>query len=138
MGSSFDGFGGGGGFTGGGGFFSGVPTFFILFFVVIAGVVLFQVLRGVGEWSRNNGMPVLTAHARIVSKRNKFSHSSDPDGPGPMTSSTSTSYYITYQLDSGERMEFAVRGREFGLLAEGDEGDLTYQGTRYHGFRRYT
>ena len=33
-------------------------------------------------------------------------------------------------------MEFAIRGTEYGLLAEGDRGKLTFQGTRYLGFQR--
>ncbi len=33
-------------------------------------------------------------------------------------------------------MEFHVRGEEFGLLAEGDTGKVTFQGTRYLGFTR--
>lgn len=134
----FNGFGDNGGIGGFGGFmFSAVPMFILAVFVIIVGTIIFRLVRGVGEWSRNNGLPVLTVRARIVSKRSKVSHSSDPDGAGPMTSSTRTSYYVTYQLDSGDRMEFAVRGQEYGLLAEGDVGDLTFQGTRYHGFRRY-
>ncbi|WP_438434535.1 DUF2500 domain-containing protein [Gorillibacterium sp. sgz500922] len=125
------------GSTGGEWLFRGMPAFIVIIFVVIIGTILFAVIRGVGEWSRNNSMPVRTEHARLVSKRTNVSHSMDPDGTGPMTSSTSTSYYVTYQIGSGERMEFAVRGNEYGMLAQGDEGELTYQGTRYHGFRRY-
>lgn len=33
-------------------------------------------------------------------------------------------------------MEFAMDGAEYGLLAEGDRGRLTFQGTRYLGFER--
>ena len=33
-------------------------------------------------------------------------------------------------------MELAVTGEEYGLLAEGDEGSLSFQGTRYKGFER--
>ena len=50
--------------------------------------------------------------------------------------STSTSYYATFQFDSGDRLELPVSGPEYGLLAEGDTGDLTFQGTRYLGFDR--
>ena len=50
--------------------------------------------------------------------------------------STSTSYYVTFQVESGDRMELSVRGKEYGLLAEGDYGRLTFQGTRYLGFQR--
>lgn len=51
---------------------------------------------------------------------------------------TFTSYYVTFQVESGDRMEFAVSGMEYGLLAEGDTGDLTFQGTRYLNFQRAT
>lgn len=50
--------------------------------------------------------------------------------------SSSTTYYVTFQVDSGDRMEFSVSGQEYGLLAEGDRGKLTFQGTRYLGFER--
>ena len=43
---------------------------------------------------------------------------------------------MTFQVDSGDRMEFSVSGQEYGLLAEGDRGKLTFQGTRYLGFER--
>jgi hypothetical protein len=33
-------------------------------------------------------------------------------------------------------MEFGVRDTEYGMLAEGDTGKLTFQGTRYLGFER--
>ena len=45
-------------------------------------------------------------------------------------------YYVTFQVESGDRMELSVRGKEYGLLAEGDYGRLTFQGTRYLGFQR--
>ena len=49
---------------------------------------------------------------------------------------SSTSYYATFQVESGDRMELLLNGREYGLLAEGDRGWLTFQGTRYLGFER--
>ena len=33
-------------------------------------------------------------------------------------------------------MELHVNGREYGMLDEGDFGELTFQGTRYLGFAR--
>ena len=51
-------------------------------------------------------------------------------------STTSTSYYATFQVESGDRMELSMTGTEYGLLAEGDRGKLTFQGTRYLGFER--
>ena len=48
----------------------------------------------------------------------------------------STWYYATFEAESGDRMAFAVSGREYGLLAEGDKGRLTFQGTRFLGFEQ--
>ena len=33
-------------------------------------------------------------------------------------------------------MELSLSGREYGLLAQGDVGRLTFQGSRYHRFER--
>ena len=49
---------------------------------------------------------------------------------------TDTSYYVTFQVESGDRMELSVTGSEYGMLVEGDEGKLSFQGTRYLGFER--
>ena len=48
----------------------------------------------------------------------------------------STWYYATFQVESGDRMEFSVTGIEYGMLAEGDTGKLSFQGTRYLSFER--
>ena len=50
--------------------------------------------------------------------------------------SSRTDYYTTFQVESGDRMEFEVSDMEYGMLAEGDSGELTFQGTRYLNFRR--
>ena len=49
---------------------------------------------------------------------------------------TFTSYYVTFQVESGDRMEFEISDMEYGMLAEGDSGELTFQGTRYLNFQR--
>lgn len=47
-----------------------------------------------------------------------------------------TTYYVTFQVESGDRMELCLSGEEYGMLVEGDRGNLTFQGTRYVGFER--
>lgn len=101
---------------------------FILFFCFTAGIVIFAIVIGVCKWNKNNNSPRLTVDATVVSKRFKVSHHDD--------SYSSTKYYVTFQVASGDRMEFRVRGREQGVLVEGDYGKLTFQGTRYLGFQR--
>ena len=47
-----------------------------------------------------------------------------------------TRYFVTFEFESGDRLELKVDGSEYGLLAEGDCGMLSFQGTRYLGFVR--
>lgn len=108
--------------------FSIVP----LIVVVVLGLILFQATKSFAEWSNNNSLPVQTVPARVVAKRAATNGSVSANSGG----SVSTTYYATFELDSGHRLEFPQDGKGYGLLVEGDVGDLTYQGTRYHGFRR--
>ena len=55
---------------------------------------------------------------------------------GIPSQSTFTTYFSTFEFESGDRVEFRLSGREFGILAEGDSGTLTFQGTRYIDFAR--
>lgn len=109
--------------------FAVVPLFIGVVFVLVIGTFVFAAIRGIGQWSYNNAQPVLTSPAKVVTKRtNVWGGSGD--------SSANTSYYVTFELPTGERREVGVNGRDYGQLAEGDEGDFTYQGTRYKGFLR--
>ena len=116
-----------------GGFFNMFPVFFGLAFFLVFGIIIVNLIRGIGEWSKNNHSPRLTVDATVVAKRGHVSHHHHNTGSH---STTSTSYYVTFQVESGDRMEFHVSGTEFGMLAEGDAGKLTFQGTRYLGFER--
>lgn len=117
------------------GFFDIIEFIFPLFFIMILSVFVFVFFKGMKEWSNNNKQPVLSVVAKIVAKRNHTSRSTS-NHDGHHHHSTSTSYYITFEVESGDRMEFSVSGQEFGLLVEGDIGKLTFQGTRYHKFER--
>lgn len=100
----------------------------VIFIGVIA-IFAVVIVRGVSEWGKNNASPVLTVEARIVSKRQMHSHHNG-------NTMGSTSYYVTFEVESGDRMELLTNGKEYGMLAEGDQGKLTFQGTRYKGFER--
>ena len=90
-------------------------------------------VRGIREWNHNNHSPVLTVPAKVVAKREHRSHNA---AAGDNIVHTSTSYYATFEVESGDRMELSLSGREYGLLAQGDVGKLTFQGSRYHRFER--
>ena len=110
--------------------FSIVPIFILIVFIII----LISFFKAIKEWNFNNQSPKLTVPALVVTKRSSVSH--HHHGNDNMHSSHSTTYYVTFQFDSGDRSEFTVNGREFGMLAEGDTGLLTFQGTRYLSFER--
>lgn len=53
-----------------------------------------------------------------------------------MMSSSHTTYYVTFEVESGDRIELVVPSHEYGFMVEGDQGKLTLQGTRYISFDR--
>ena len=121
------------------GFGFGFDLFGIMFtlaFMLIFGMILFTIFSGIRQWNRNNHSPRLTVPATVVSKRANTSHHHHHGTDHMHHSSTSTSYYVTFQVESGDRMELHLAGHEYGLLVEGDRGMLTFQGTRYLGFER--
>ncbi|MBB6732912.1 DUF2500 domain-containing protein [Cohnella sp. CBP 2801] len=108
---------------------------FPIVFIIVLGLIVFRAVRGVGEWSRNNRSPELSVRTRVVSKRTEVSHHHHNTNDS-FHSHSDTAYYATFEVESGDRMELKISGREFGMLAEGDIGKLTFQGTRYLGFER--
>ncbi len=60
----------------------------------------------------------------------------DATGMHGYTTTTNTTYYICFQFETGDRLELRVSGREYGMIAEGDRGKLTFQGSRYLDFER--
>lgn len=106
---------------------------FMIVFFIIAGTFLFMIINGISKWHRNNQSPRLTVKAKVVSKR--MDVSSHLHGDNTMAHST-TFYYVTFEVKSGDRLELALKGNDYGMLAENDVGELTFQGTRYISFVR--
>ncbi len=116
------------------GFMSAFGTIFIVavFIILIAGIT-FGIVSSIKQQRYNNSQPILNVEAKIVTKRSDVSSSiSNEDN----FHSTSTTYYITFEVESGSRIEFQVNGQIYGSCAEGDIGKLTFQGTKYIGFER--
>ena len=115
------------------------PIFFFLMFAFVFVMIIYTAVKGFREKRENDASPVLEVAATVVTKRADTSRTAHQNMAGeiPTTSFTShTTYYATFQVKSGDRMEFTVSGAEYGQLAEGDSGVLTFQGTRYVGFTR--
>ena len=110
------------------GFGFGFSVFPIMFFVVFALVVFIigmTLAQNIKKNRENNNSPRVTSEADIVTKRTHVwgDHSH-------------TDYYVTFQFESGDRLELEVPHNQFGYLVEGDHGRLTFQGTRFVSFER--
>ncbi|AMV37893.1 DUF2500 domain-containing protein [Planctomyces sp. SH-PL62] len=111
-----------------------VSVFLAVGFLAVFATLAVQAASGIAEWSRNNALTVQESPARVLAKRTEMRGGGPRHGHG--RGRVRTYYYVAFDLRSGERQEFEVPGPEYGVLVEGDEGTLTHQGTRYHGFRR--
>lgn len=131
------------------GFLKGAPVLFVVCFLGIAlaifGVFCFMLVSGIAQWHKNNNSPVLTVGATVVTKRMDMGRGSYSHPRGHCHGhghhhlhhhSPSSYYYVTFEMENGDRIELGVSGKEYGLLAERDTGRLTFQGTRYKGFER--
>ena len=100
---------------------------FSLPFVMFLVVFVLILVKGVGQWNRNNHSPRLTVSATVVAKRTHVRHHDD---------GSVTHYYATFQFESGDRLELHIPRNQIGYLVEGDRGELSFQGTRFLGFER--
>ena len=121
--------------------FSVLSILFPLVFLFVMGMFVFTLVANIRTWNKNNHSPRLAVPATVVTKRTEVSHfqhanAGDATGAHGYHTSTSTSYYVTFQVESGDRMELQVNGSEYGMLVEGDTGTVRFQGTRYLGFAR--
>ena len=107
--------------------------FFLIFGMAFC-MIFVTFIKGVGQWNKNNHSPKLTVPVTVVAKRTNVSRHTHA-GEHHHTS-TSTSYYVTFQVESGDRMELKMSGSSYGLIVEGDKGMLTFQGTRFLKFDR--
>ena len=109
------------------------PPVHVILMIVMPVVLVFSlavliIAKRVEISLKNSRSPVAAAAASAVSKRQSVS--------GGYNTGGYTSYFVTFEFDSGERAELSVSGEEFGMIAEGDRGTLTYQGTKFISFER--
>ena len=121
--------------------FSIVETLFPLVFLLMFGFALYTLISSIAaraqEKRKNDASPRLTVPASVVTKRAQVGtthhHNAATNTGGTYYN---TKYFATFQFESGERLELSVSPGEYGMLVEGDRGQLSFQGTRYLGFAR--
>ncbi len=104
------------------------PIVFGIIVVIVIGGILLTFIRGVSRWSKNNNSPQLTVFAKVVAKRAAVR--------GGGETRAYNDYFVTFEVESGDRMELEVKDIDYGMLVEGDKGELSFQGTRYLSFAR--
>lgn len=109
------------------------PIIFFMMFLLVFGMIIATTFRGISQWNKNNHSPRLTVDAQLVAKRTEVSRYRKA---GSNIHRTSTTYFATFQVESGDRFELQVEGPDYGLMVEGDRGKLTFQGTRFLEFHR--
>lgn len=109
---------------------------FTLVFVLVIGLFIYAVVQAILRKQENDASPRLTVLARVVSRRQEVTHHARNMNDGVYHTSSTTRYFVTFQVESGDRMELELDGSDFGMLAEGDEGRLSFQGTRFLDFQR--
>lgn len=112
-----------------------VPLFIGLIFIIVIGSILVSIFKGIGTWKKNEQSPRLSVPATIVSRRTHVSRRGGDLNDNHISTTYST-YFVTFEFESGDRSEFKISGKEYGLLAEGDYGILTFQRTRFLNFNR--
>lgn len=92
-------------------------------------MILKGIYHSVAEKRYNDSQPVQTKDAKISGKRTELS--------GGGKHRVSTSYFATFEFaENQRRLELEIDSEDFGLMAEGDSGKLTFQGRRYLQFER--
>lgn len=109
---------------------------FAIVFVAVIAIFIVVLVRSLMRWNKNNNSPRLTVEATIVAKRPEMMHYHGGNDALDRHHTYRTVYYVTFQVESGDRLELEVDGQEYGILVEGDVGSVTFQGTRYLGFQR--
>lgn len=115
------------------------PILFILVFCLVIGTFIYVIANGVKEKRANDAAPVLTVEAVVKTKRMDSYYSSpsyDADGHMTRSGTHHTTYYATFEVESGDRIELEVSDYDYGQLAEGDRGKLTFQRKRFLRFDR--
>ena len=115
------------------GFFGAFPVIFIIFFAIVLTIIFISVIRNISNYRKNASSPILTQRAKVVSKRSEVFHHTNGTNNMP---TSSTRYYATFETEAGQRFELVMSGTEYGLIAEGDYGEVTFQGEWFKKFDR--
>ncbi len=102
--------------------------FFIVVFVLVIGSFVVTLGKSARRHKKDDASPRLSVAARVISRREEYHSRRDMRGW--------TQYFVTFEVESGDRMELEMECEQYGMIVEGDQGRLTFQGTRFISFER--
>ena len=87
-----------------------------LIFLIVIAIAVVYIVRAIRQWHKNNRSPRLTVTATVVGKRMEVSTTNHPvagdiSGAHGYSTTSSTAYYVTFEVQSGDRMELRVGGK---------------------------
>ena len=97
--------------------------------------------RCIFEWTINKCSAMESVDAFVVAKQQgmiqqQIPNAGDATGGHGFTLQEQPWYKITFRMTDSTEKEFNVDNQSFRELKEGEKGILTYQGTRYLGFKK--
>ncbi len=95
-------------------------------------------LRGLYIWNKNNHSPRVTEEAEVYTKRQDFSTFTHRDRNVHFGSCRTirVRYFVVFQTQNSGAVKLKVSSDDFDMLREGEKGMLTFQGTRFLGFKK--
>ena len=101
------------------------PILFLAMFGLVFGMIVSTLIKNAKNDRKNDASPRLASEATVVTKRTHV-----------RGDHAHTTYFATFQFESGDRLELEIPRDKFGYLVEGDTGKLHFQGTRFLDFQR--
>ena len=106
----------------------------VCLFLICFCLSLYGISKGLVTWLSNNSAPVQTVPAVVVRMKKTANTTVMTNADGSSMIMPDTVYSVWFRTEDGIEREFHVRAREYRSFREGMRGELTYQGTRWHGF----
>jgi hypothetical protein len=97
-------------------------------FIIVIGTFIFVIFKKISQWNHNK-QPQIMILADVKTKCSQVRG-------GANDTAAHTDNYVTFEVKSGDRMEFEVKPQEYRQLVEGNKGRLSFQSTRYLWFER--
>ena len=97
---------------------------FMLVFLVIAAMIVVTMIRGIGEWHKNNESPRLTVDAEVVAKRTRTDthcHDMAGDPTGATRNHAHHQYKLFCYISGGKRRQDGIFSNRFGVWNAGRE-----------------